>query len=126
MQVSALHHLAVTVTDLVRAEAFYGGVLGLPVMRRWQDESGAPRSIWFTLDEAFLAVERVPAGAAPALESTGWHCVALRIALGERTGWQKRLADAGHPVEKETPYTIYVRDPDGAMVALSHFPEPYE
>ena len=40
----SIHHLAVVVRDLDRAEAFYGGVLGLAVERRWSDEAGAPRS----------------------------------------------------------------------------------
>jgi catechol 2,3-dioxygenase-like lactoylglutathione lyase family enzyme len=45
----AVHHLAVVVRDLERAEAFYAGVLGLPVAQRWADEAGAPRSVWLSL-----------------------------------------------------------------------------
>src|SRR5262249_20697384 len=58
----AVHHLAVVVRDLDRAEAFYAGALGLPVERRWTDEAGAPRSVWLGLGgDAFLAVERAAA-----------------------------------------------------------------
>jgi hypothetical protein len=49
--------------------------------------------------------------------------VALAIARSEREAWRLRLAAAGHPVERESPYTLYVRDPDGALVALSHWPD---
>src|SRR5689334_772473 len=55
-----VHHVAVLVADLARAERFYGGVLGLAVIKRHDDARGAPRSIWFALGDetgAFLAVE---------------------------------------------------------------------
>jgi catechol 2,3-dioxygenase-like lactoylglutathione lyase family enzyme len=122
----AVHHLAVVVRDLDRAEAFYAGVLGLPVERRWTDEAGAPRSIWLGLQSgAFLAVENAAAApGAPAAGATGWHCVALAIAPDERERWRARLAEAGFPVERESPFTLYVRDPEGNLLALSHHPHP--
>src|SRR5262249_10762829 len=52
-----VHHVAVIVADLGRAEAFYSATLGLPVLRRWADAQGAPRSVWLELDGAFLALE---------------------------------------------------------------------
>ena len=111
--------------DLARAEAFYSGVLGLAVIRRWDDEAGSLRSIWCALGgEVFLAIERVAgAGAARGDDAPGWHCVALRIARADRERWRERLALAGYPVERESAFTLYVRDPDGALVALSHHPE---
>jgi glyoxylase I family protein len=120
----ALHHLAVTVVDLDRAERFYAGVLGLPVIRRWDDAAGAPRSVWLGLGAgAFLAVERAAEREVSA-RGPGWHCVALGIAPSERASWRERLAEAGFPVERESDFTIYTRDPEGNRVALSHFPDP--
>jgi catechol 2,3-dioxygenase-like lactoylglutathione lyase family enzyme len=117
-----VHHLAVLVRDLDRAEAFYADVLGLPVIARHDDEAGRPRAVWLGLDGgAFLAIEKAGA-AAPGAGAPGWHCVALTIPLGEREPWRTRLMAAGHPVERETRYTLYARDPDGALVALSHHP----
>jgi glyoxylase I family protein len=135
----AVHHLAVVVRDLDRAEAFYGGVLGLPVAQRWTDDAGAPRSVWFSLSGgAFLAVERASAGLParlvddggltppkpPPPDLPGWHCVALAIAPAERAPLRAHLTASGHPVERESPYTLYARDPEGNLVALSHYPEP--
>jgi len=121
----ALHHLAVLVRDLARAEAFYAGVLRLEVARRWADEAGAPRSIWLTLGGgAFLAVERAEGGSPREPGSPGWHCVAVGIARDEREGYRARLARAGFPVERESPFTLYTRDPEGNLVGLSHYPEP--
>src|SRR4051812_5320936 len=109
----ALHHLAVVVADLQAAERFYVGVLGLPVTKRWNDDHGAPRSIWVGLDGgAFLAIER--AAAAGPLRSDGapgHHCLALRITREEREARREALEAAGFPVERESPYTLYVRDP---------------
>jgi glyoxylase I family protein len=131
LKTGGVHHLAVVVRDLARAEAFYGGVLGLPVERRHDDAAGRPRAVWLALapgaNASFLALERsdaAGAGAAPRADAApGWHCVALAIARGEREAWRARLAAAGHPVERESSYTLYVRDPDGALVALSHWPD---
>lgn len=115
-----LHHLAVVVADLARSERFYGGFLGLPVVRRQEG-----RSIWLGLEgDAFLAVEQATApGPVRADEAPGWHCVALSIAKADREAWRARAQAAGHPVERETAYTLYVRDPDGNLVALSHYPD---
>jgi glyoxylase I family protein len=123
----AVHHLAVVVRDLGRAEAFYAGVLGLSVTRRWTDEAGAPRSVWLGLDGgAFLAVERAAPGLLPrpAPDPPGWHCVALGIGREEREAVRAHLAEAGFPVERESRFTLYTRDPEGNLVGLSHYPEP--
>jgi len=122
-----LHHLAVLVADLARAEAFYAGVLGLPVERRWDDAAGRPRALWLGLGHgAFLAVELAPdVGSVRRAEGApGWHLVALAIDAAAREGWRARLGAAGHPVERETAYTLYARDPDGNLVGLSHHPCP--
>lgn len=114
------------VRDLSLAEPFYGGALGLAVVRRAEDESGIARSIWLSLGEdAFLALERAEAGEPIRSDaSPGWHCVALGIRAADREAWRARLSENGVPVFRETAYTLYVRDPDGAIVALSHYPHP--
>ncbi len=120
-----VHHLAVTVRDLALAERFYGEALGLPVQRRWLDEEGAPRSIWFELGGgAFLAVELAadPPEHDGSQRGPGWHCVALGIAPGEREAWRARLAERGVPIERESDFTLYFRDPEQNLLGLSHYP----
>lgn len=120
-----VHHLAVVVADLDRAANFYLDVLGLRELRRWDDAQGRLRSIWCELGaDAFLALERAEQeGPCRKDQAPGWHCVALGIRPDERDTWRKRLHDGGFEVFRESPYTLYVRDPDGNIVGLSHFPE---
>jgi len=123
----ALHHVAIQCADLAACERFYVEVLGLPVARRWPAEGGGDRSVWLGLGgEAFLALER--AGQAPRPSpwragEAGYHLVALRIAPAERAGWEARLAAAGVPLAHQTRWTLYVRDPEGNRVGLSHHPD---
>jgi catechol 2,3-dioxygenase-like lactoylglutathione lyase family enzyme len=119
------HHLALQCSDLEACERFYREVLGLEVLRRWPRDEGGDRSVWLGLGEGFLALERASAPA----EDTPWrdgraglHLVALRIAPSERAAWESRLAARGAPVVHRTRWTIYVRDPEGNRVGLSHHP----
>lgn len=128
------HHLAVQVRDLPLCERFYGEVLGLRVLRRWPATDGArdDRSVWMTNDEgeapSFVALERVADGPAIAEDATrpGLHLIALRIERATRATWEQRLAAAGAPVESRTVFTLYVRDPEGNRVGLSHWPDEAE
>lgn len=119
-----VHHLAVLVRDLSRAEAFYAGLLGLPVSVRHSEPDGSPRSIWLALGhDAFLALEKAaPDASLRHDEQPGWHCIALGIMPSERAAWCARLTAAGTSIERESPYSIYFRDPDGTLLALSHHP----
>jgi len=126
MKPTHIHHIAVKVADLIRAEAFYAGLLGLPVLRRWPLSDGkGDRSLWLDLGAgAFLALERAEEDADWKSEGApGLHLLALNIARSEREEWIARLTTAGHPVYQQTDYTIYVRDPEGNRLGLSHWPD---
>lgn len=121
----AVHHLAVVVRDLPRAERFYCGVLGLTVIKRWQDDAGAPRSFWCELGQgAFLAVEKASDNLpAKADKTVGWHCLALGITPDQRRVMAEKLTAAGHAVVRETAFTFYVRDPDNNLLGFSTYPQ---
>jgi catechol 2,3-dioxygenase-like lactoylglutathione lyase family enzyme len=127
---TAIHHIAILVSDLVAAERFYGNVLGLCVLRRWFEPDGVtPRSIWFEVETGtFLAVERGDRPTRPEADGAppnlGLHLVALGITRGEREMWRERLEQAGYPCTEESLYTLFCRDPEGNRVGLSHWPEP--
>src|SRR5262245_22824448 len=112
-----IHHVAIKVRDVAVCERFYADQLGLRVTRR------QPHSVWLALgDEAILMLEQGEGGPdlSPLGDSlAGLHLLALRIARADRAAWASRL-----PVVAETAYTLYVRDPEGNRIGLSHHPEP--
>lgn len=125
-----VHHLAIGVRDLPAVEAFYTGILGLPVQRRWPraDGGAGDRSVWLELGGgAFLALESVEAPiAGGSRDQGGYLMAALAIGRDDRPRWEARFAAAGVAVVRRTAYTLYVDDPEGNRVGLSHWPEPAE
>ena len=128
-QVHGHHHLAIQVKDLPAAERFYVEALGLRVLRRWPWEDGRPgeRSVWLSVGagEEFLALESCDAErpAAPFRDPHGGlHLLALRIVPGERKAWEQKLASLGVAIVHRTRWSLYVRDPEGNRIGLSHFP----
>jgi catechol 2,3-dioxygenase-like lactoylglutathione lyase family enzyme len=133
----AFHHLAIQCADLPACERFYREELGLEVLRRWPRDEGGDRSVWLALGEGFLALERVEkspaaeeevagrvASDAPWRDGTpGLHLVALRIRPEERPVWEARFQARGVGVVHRTRWTLYVLDPEGNRVGLSHHPE---
>jgi glyoxylase I family protein len=128
MKVEGLHHVALQVRALGPMVAFYREVLGLSVLEEHAGPDGKPRSVWMGLPGAFLALETVsgpPAAPAPFRnQAPGWFLVALRIPATDRERVRLELGRAQVPVEHETEWTLYVRDPEGNRVALSHHPHP--
>lgn len=132
MRPSGIHHIAVQVRDLARAEVFYASVLGLPVTKRWPAPEGGTRSLWLDAGGgAILMLEKAAPDARPPSEdafacpNAGWHVVALTIDAAERKTWEARLMKARVEVVHRSAWTLYVRDPDGNRVALSHHPHAF-
>ena len=124
---TAVHHVALKVQELARAERFFAQTLGLAVLRRWPASDGqGERSRWLDLGAgAFLALEKSSSEAGPlAADGPGLHLLALRIERAERQEWIDRLAKAGVPLYEQTAFTIYCRDPEGNRIGLSHWPDP--
>ncbi len=120
------HHVAIQCRDLAECERFYREVIGLEVLRRWPRDGGGDRSVWLALEGGFLALERADADPEPGPwrdGKAGLHLAALRIEAGERPAWEARLAALGVPIAHRTRWTIYVRDPEGNRVGLSHWPD---
>lgn len=108
-------HLALRVADLERSARFYGGLLGLPELRRDCDEQGLLRAVWLQAGPAVLMLERELRGHGPA-EGSG-HVLALEV--DDLAAWRTRLAGAGVEIDDATTFTIYVHDPDGHRLGLT-------
>jgi catechol 2,3-dioxygenase-like lactoylglutathione lyase family enzyme len=110
-----IHHLALRVADVERSRAFYSGFLGLPELRRFEEEPEGLRSVWLAAGKTVVMLEKRLKGLGP--DAGSGHVLAL--AVDNLREWEERLGAAGIAVEERTAYTLYLRDPDGHRVGLS-------
>ena len=122
MKIRSLGHVVLKVRDRATAEAFYGGILGLPVAAR----SDALGMTFFTLGGThhdFAISEAGRDAPLPAREAVGLGHVAFKIGDDVETlkqakaeldaaGIENRAAD--HGVSK----SLYFADPDGTRIEL--------
>ena len=118
----SLHHIAVIVTDLVRAKAFYGNVLGLEELPRPPfDFAGA----WYAIgDRQLHLIVHAPARTLRGtreIDSRDGH-FAVRVADYDAT--LAHLRSRGVAVRESrvnvTPWAqLYVTDPDGNVIELN-------
>jgi catechol 2,3-dioxygenase-like lactoylglutathione lyase family enzyme len=110
-----VHHIAFRTLDLGRLEKFYVETLGLVVKARHDD-----RSLWLEIGEATLMLEHADEDE-PKIPPGSMEFLAFTIFGQEKKAWRARLDQAGVVIEHETDFTMYVRDPDGRRIGLSHF-----
>ncbi len=124
MESLGFHHLALQARDVSRVAAFYETVLGLPKTATHRTPEGAVRSIWLSLTASgdpragFLAVEQGAGEPGP----LGYSMLGLRIDAAARLRVRAELEARGVKIEKESRWTLYVKDPEGNLVGLSHHP----
>jgi glyoxylase I family protein len=121
MRTLGIHHVAIQVLDVEKVAAFYRDVLELPERARHFRDDGSLRSIWIeaSSDGSFLAIEELRPGTRGTL---GHSLVALRIPRADRAAWLTHLAKHGVPIEKQSRWTVYLKDPEGNVIGLSHHP----
>lgn len=121
MQIESLGHVVIKVRDIERAEAFYNGVLGLPICARSERGPMTFFSLGNHHDFAVLGLGD-EAEAAPR-KAAGLAHVAFKIgnSLDELREAKRHLDDAGvecAPVDHEVTQSLYFADPDGNQVEL--------
>ncbi len=110
-----VHHLAFRTRDLTRLERFYTDALGLSVARR-----DGERSVWLRAGGTILMLE-VAEGEEPEISPGAKDLVAFGIEAADIDRWRRVLEANAIPVEGETAFTLYFRDPDGRRIGLSHY-----
>ncbi|MCC7274956.1 MAG: VOC family protein [Alphaproteobacteria bacterium] len=119
----ALAHVSVTVTDVERARAFYGGVLGLPEVDR--PDFGFP-GIWYDLGRGLQLHIIVNEGLSrPAAERDGFDVRYPHFAIGVESADAAAAALRTRGVRMDELLNsvtglrqLFVKDPDGNMVEL--------
>ena len=110
-----VHHLAFRTRDLTRLERFYTDALGLSIARR-----DGERSVWLRAGGTTLMLEQAEDGE-PEIARDSRELVAFGIEAPDVERWRRVLEANGIAIEGETAYTLYVRDPDGRRIGLSHY-----
>lgn len=121
MQVQSLGHVVLKVRDQARAEAFYNGVLGIPIVAHLERYSMTFFSLGDHHDFAVMAIAEdavsAPAGAPGLLH------VAFKIgdSLDDLRAAKRDLEGAGitvRPRDHGVSQSLYMHDPDGNEVEL--------
>jgi catechol 2,3-dioxygenase-like lactoylglutathione lyase family enzyme len=118
VRVTGVSELVLEVVDLEAAEAFYSGVLGLPVVERWPDRE----AIWVMAgDRTRIGLWRPQVGLAGGRGGLHVH-FAVHIAEADYDAAVALLRDRGEAVEEiafdGAGRAAYVTDPDGNVVEL--------
>lgn len=121
-----VHHIAVQCRDLSTMARFYERAIRLRVDRRWPTADGkADRAVWLRMGGSVLALEACDGEPNPPSwqsSQVGFHLLSFEIHWENRPVWLAHLQHFGVDVVHSTPWTVYVRDPEGNRIGLSHFP----
>ncbi len=131
-QPTRLHHNAVVVKDLAASRAFYGDIMGMPLVATWcestpdlgeychaffgLEDGGAIALFQFANEEFYEAVKR-PEALSPfhhfAMNGTPQYQDEIR-SRADAAGVKHRTTDHGYCT------SLYLNDPDGHMVEVSY------
>ena len=120
---ASIGHVHLKVSDLNRAIAFYGGVLGFDVMQRYGDEA-AFLSAGGYHHHIGLNTWESKGGSSPEFGTTGLYHFAIRYPTRRSlANALRRLIDAAISLEGASDHgvseALYLRDPDGNGIELS-------
>ena len=120
---TGISELALEVVDLAASERFYGEVLALPLVERWEDRGVA----WFLVgDRTRLGLWRPQIGLAGGRGGLHVH-FAMHLSEASYTSTVNRLALCGARLEEhlfadyDDSRAAYINDPDGNVVELWTF-----
>jgi catechol 2,3-dioxygenase len=123
MKINTLGHVVLKVTNLVRSEEFYSGLLGLPACARY-GQDGYKMTFFSLGNHHDFAIMEVSGGDYGQDENrVGLHHVAFNIGttLDDLREAKTKLDSAGvsaEPIDHEVTKSLYLEDPDGNGIEL--------
>ncbi|MFM7110653.1 MAG: VOC family protein [Planctomycetota bacterium] len=121
LNIEGFDHVTVLITDMARARAFYGGMLGLV-------EIGRPRSfdfkaVWYQVGDRQLHLL-----VKPEADTMSPRHFALRVR--DVAAARARCVEVGLPTAETTKIPgadrFFVRDPDGNRIEIIRWDTPYD
>jgi len=111
-----LHHLAFRSGDVPRLVAFYTNIFGLATQKPFDG-----RSAWLAVGDGVLMLEVAPPEE-PKIPHGSLECTVFATDVAGREAFRAACMQNAVPLDGETAFTSYVRDPDGRRVGVSHYP----
>jgi catechol 2,3-dioxygenase-like lactoylglutathione lyase family enzyme len=118
MQITQCLHTAVLVSDLERAEDFYGNVLGLSKVERALKYPGA----WYQLGNYQIHLIVAPAVPSAPQNPEKWgRNPHIAFAVADLDAAKNRLVAHNHPIQISASgrAALFTQDPDGNIIELS-------
>lgn len=118
MHLTQYLHVALLVTDLPRAEHFYGTVLGLPKVARSLNFPGC----WYQLGSVQLHLITTAIALPPLANPNKWgRNPHIAFAVADLEAAKQTLVQAGAPVQMSASGrpALFTQDPDGNIIELS-------
>lgn len=110
-----LHHLAFRTSDVASLAAFYQDVFGFEVVRE-----SLPASLWLALGGNAVLMIEARVGDERPLASGSMELVAFRADERTRSVIRDKALERDC-FDGETPFTVYLRDPDGRRIGVSTY-----
>jgi len=120
LHVTNIDHVTVLVTDVRRARAFYGGVLGLTEVAPPAEFDFV--AVWYDLGGQYLHLLKKPT---PDTESPRHFCLRVEDVAEARAELRAKGLAIQETVKIAAADRFFVRDPDGNRIELLQWERPY-